>query len=175
MTTGIYTTKWFLQCFIDRVRMLWGFFAALLFACMVNLPVFFCKYHTLKKMLIIYKVGCYAHSHKAKKLIREKLKITACHWWQANSCCLITSNCREMAQHQQYKLQSRERSFSCPLALLQRQLTSLWLWKQYRKKKSWGHKPQQIAVQQLQAKEHIGTEDMLKCEKITLICPELIE
>lgn len=79
MTTGIYTTKWFLQCFIDRVRMLWGFFAVLLFACMVNLPVFFCKYHTLKKMLIFYKVGYYAHSHKAKKLIREKLKITACH------------------------------------------------------------------------------------------------
>lgn len=25
MTTGIYTTKWFLQCFIDRVRMLWCF------------------------------------------------------------------------------------------------------------------------------------------------------
>lgn len=115
------------------------------------------------------------HTHKRqKKLIREKLKITACHWWQANFCCLITSSCWEMAQHQQYKLQSWERSFSCPLALLQRQLTSLWLWKQHRKKKSWGHKPQQIAVQQLQAEEQIGTGNMWKHEKITLICPELI-
>lgn len=41
MTTGIYTTKWFLQCFIDRVRMLWGFFAALLFACMIIYLCFF--------------------------------------------------------------------------------------------------------------------------------------
>lgn len=80
MTTGIYTTKWFLQCFIDRVRTLCGLFAALLLACMVNLPVFFKKkYHNLKKVLIFYKVGYYAHSHTAKKLIREKLKITACH------------------------------------------------------------------------------------------------
>lgn len=33
-------------------------------------------YHNLKKVIIFYKVGYYAHSHKAKKLIREKLKIT---------------------------------------------------------------------------------------------------
>lgn len=51
------------------------------------------------------------------------------------------------------KLQTWERSFSCPLALVQRQLTSLWLWKQHREMKSWRHKPQQIA---LQAKERTG-------------------
>lgn len=111
---------------------------------------------------------------RQKKLIREKLKITACHWWQANSCCLVTSSRREVAQHQQYKLQSWERSFSCPLALLQKQLTSVWLWKQYKKKKSWGHKPQQIAVQQLQTKEQTGIGNVWKHKKITLICPELI-
>lgn len=38
MTTGIYTTKWFLQCFIDRVRMLCGCFAVQPLLCMVNLP-----------------------------------------------------------------------------------------------------------------------------------------
>jgi len=66
MTTGIYTTKWFLQCFIDRVSILCGLFAALLLARVVNLPVFWKKYHNLKRVLIFYKVGYYAHSHKAK-------------------------------------------------------------------------------------------------------------
>lgn len=74
MSTGIYTTKWFLQCFIDRVRMLWGFFAALLFACMVNLPGVFCKYHTLKKVLIFYKMGYYAHSQKREKVNKGEAK-----------------------------------------------------------------------------------------------------
>ncbi|NXU11624.1 US6NL protein, partial [Pardalotus punctatus] len=46
MTTGIYTTKWFLQCFIDRVRMLWGFFAALLLCIIIPFVyLFVCFQH----------------------------------------------------------------------------------------------------------------------------------
>lgn len=33
MTTGIYTTKWFLQCFIDRVRSFVLFFVVVVVVC----------------------------------------------------------------------------------------------------------------------------------------------
>lgn len=59
---------------------------------MVNLPVFFCKYHTLKKMLIFYKVGYYAHSHKAKKINKGEAK---------NNCMSLMTNQFLLPHHKQ--------------------------------------------------------------------------
>lgn len=78
MTTGIYTTKWFLQCFIDRVRTPWAAFCSATHAYQIYLGFLLAncgkKWHIFNILLVIYKVEYYACSHKTANSTREKLR-----------------------------------------------------------------------------------------------------
>lgn len=78
MTTGIYTTKWFLQCFIDRVRTLWAAFCSATRACQIYLGFLLAncgkKSPNFKILVVIYKAEYYAYSHKAENSTMEKLR-----------------------------------------------------------------------------------------------------
>lgn len=125
MTTGIYTTKWFLQCFIDRVRMLCGCFAALPLVRTVNLPGPLNKHHSLEVVATFYAVGYYAHSCKAKKLIRARNSRVSPRRRQF----LITSGCWEEAQQPRWASKPGERLL-LPTGTTAKPLPSLGLWKQ---------------------------------------------